>query len=298
MKPSRFKEAIMKEEKKKVVIVGAGQMGRATRELLNLNRMEFLGFADNDSEKWSDGEPKVFPVKDAVDLAPDVIIISVLGDERARQIKEQIRICRFYGDILYLNDLYQIFDIRSRCLRELAERARGVEGAVAELGVYRGDTAVQLNALFPDRHLYLFDTFEGFDEADLTAEAEAGFSGAKAGDFADTSEETVMARMPYPGQCKVRKGHFPETAAGLDHMEFAFVSIDPDLYEPALAGLEFFYPRLNEGGVILLHDYNNAQFAGIKKAVAELEEKLAADGAAPLKLVPLGDLHGSCAIIK
>lgn len=288
----------MKEEKKKVVIVGAGQMGYAAKELLNPNRMEFLGFADNDSAKWTDREPEVFPVQEAVDLAPDVIIISVLGDERARQIKEQIRICRFYGDILYLNELYQIFDIRSRCLRELAERVAGVDGAVAELGVYRGDTAVQLNELFPDRHLYLFDTFEGFDEADVSAEAEGELSGAKAGDFADTSEEAVMARMPYPAQCKVRKGHFPETAAGLDHVKFAFVSLDPDLYEPAAAGLEFFYPRLNEGGAILVHDYNNAQFEGIKKAVTEFDEKLVAAGAAPLKLTPLGDLHGSCVIIR
>ncbi|MGN0702868.1 MAG: TylF/MycF/NovP-related O-methyltransferase [Lentihominibacter sp.] len=178
-------------------------------------------------------------------------------------------------------------------------------GAVAELGVYKGDTAVLLNGLFPDRKLYLFDTFEGFDERDIAAEQQGSdvhpdgrLSYAKAGDFGDTSVEGVLARMPYPDRCIVRKGYFPETAADISDSEFAFVSIDPDLYGPALAGLRFFYERLNPGGAIVLHDYNNLQFEGIKKAVAEFEEELAAAGQPPLKLVPLGDLHGSCVIVK
>lgn len=289
---------------KTVVIVGAGQMGHAVRELLHRNEIEFLGFADNDPGKWTETSgacrkgDRVFPVQDAVDMEPDLIIISVLGDERARQLKEQIRICRFYGDILFLNDIYKVFDIRSRCICQLAERIAGVEGAVAELGVYKGDTAVQLNELFPERQLYLFDTFDGFDERDVFVEATEGFSYAKAGDFADTSEPAVLARMPYPQQCIIRKGYFPETAEGLEHIRFAFVSLDPDLYEPAMAGLEFFYNRMNSGGVIVVHDYNNRQFAGIKKAVTQFDEKLVAAGSDPLKLVPLGDLHGSCAIIK
>ena len=81
-------------------------------------------------------------------------------------------------------------------------------------------------------------------------------------------------------------------------MEFAFVSLDPDLYDPAMAGLEFFYPRLNEGGILIVHDYNNTQYRGVHQAVKEYEQKLIADGEKPLKLVPLGDLHGSCVIIK
>ena len=104
--------------------------------------------------------------------------------------------------------------------------------------------------------------------------------------------------MPHPENCNVRKGHFPETTAGLAHMDFAFVSLDPDLYEPAFAGMEFFYPRLNEGGIILVHDFNNTRFRGVRQAVRDYERQLISDGGAPLKLVPLGDLHGSCVIIK
>lgn len=307
---------------KKVVIIGAGQMGRAVRRMLNPGKMEFLGFADNDSSKWTEGYEKpgsggcvaagdvnggdrVFPVKYAVEMNPDIIIISVLGADRARSLKEQIKVCRFYGEILFLNELKDVFDIRSRCIIELAERIAKIPGAIGELGVYKGHTAALLNGLFPDRKLYLFDTFEGFDERDIAAEQQGSsvrpdgrLSYAKPGDFSDTSLEAVLAGMPYPGQCIPRKGFFPDTAAGLAHVRFALVSIDPDLYAPALAGLRFFYERLNPGGAIVLHDYNNLQFEGIKKAVAKFEEELAAAGQPPLKLVPLGDLHGSCVIIK
>jgi O-methyltransferase len=48
--------------------------------------------------------------------------------------------------------------------------ANNIEGNVAELGVFRGDFAKFINISFPDRKLYLFDTFEGFDEKDIEAE--------------------------------------------------------------------------------------------------------------------------------
>ena len=296
---------------KKIVIAGAGQMGKAAARLMDPNNVEFLGFADNDSDKWtmsdgsmpepvrlSAGEIPVFSVQTAVDLGPDEFLISALDKERARAIEEQLKLCRFYGDVVELHDIYADFDIRSRCLQELAGRVADVPGAVAELGVYKGDTAWQINNLFPERTFYLFDTFEGFDEADVMTERAYAMSRAEAGDFADTSVAEVLERMPHPEVCQVRKGHFPETAAGLAHVEFAFVSLDPDLYDPAMAGLEFFYPRLNEGGILIVHDYNNTQYRGVHQAVKEYEQKLVADGEKPLKLVPLGDLHGSCVIIK
>jgi len=48
----------------------------------------------------------------------------------------------------------------SLCYEEIAYHK--LEGSVAEVGVFRGDFAKRLNLLFPDKKLYLFDTFEGF----------------------------------------------------------------------------------------------------------------------------------------
>ena len=70
------------------------------------------------------------------------------------------------------------------------------------------------------------------------------------------------------------------------------VSLDADLYAPIRAGLDFFLPRMEKGGMILLHDYNNQRFRGAKQAVEEYESIHG-----PLSLVPLCDLHGSAVIL-
>ena len=155
------------------------------------------------------------------------------------------------------------------------------------------DTARKINALFPDRPLYLFDTFEGFDARDVEKEKAQGFSQAEKGEFSDTSPEAVLSRLPFPERAIVRQGYFPETAAGLEAERFALVSLDADLFSPILAGLEFFYPRLNPGGAILLHDFDSRRFPGAGKAVEAYEK---AHG--PLPLVPLCDLHGSAVIVR
>ena len=162
---------------------------------------------------------------------------------------------------------------------------RNIRGAVAELGVYQGRSAALLNRLFPKRELYLFDTFEGFDERDLDVERERSFSQAKP-EFSDTSVEAVLSLMESPDRCRVRKGFFPGTAEGLEE-EFAFVSIDTDLYQPILEGLRYFHPRLATGGSIFVHDYNHRKFKGANAAVREFSEE------ARVPYLPIPDTAGS-----
>ena len=56
-----------------------------------------------------------------------------------------------------------------------------IPGSLAEVGVYRGNSAKVLNSLCPERDLYLFDTFSGFDEKDCESE------NADPGGFSNTS---------------------------------------------------------------------------------------------------------------
>lgn len=151
-------------------------------------------------------------------------------------------------------------------------KRHNIPGDVAELGVYKGTFASVLNGVLPDRNLYLFDTFEGFDpkQADFDREE---FGAKSQRDFTDTSVDFVLAQMPHPDKCIVRKGLFPATAVGLEDCSFCFVSLDADLYEPILAGLEFFFDRLSPGGFIFVHDYNYAGFPGANKAVTEFSAK-------------------------
>ena len=82
-----------------------------------------------------------------------------------------------------------------------------------------------------------------------------------------------------------------ETAEGVNDT-FAFVSIDVDLYEPMYKGLHFFYERLNSGGYIMLHDYNNTEYKGIKAAMRKFSEERKAP------YFPLCDSYGSAIIMK
>ena len=76
--------------------------------------------------------------------------------------------------------------------------------------------------------------------------------------------------------CMIRKGFFPETVEDIED-SFCFVNLDADLYAPTISGLRWFYPRMERGGVILVHDFFSRVFHGIKDAVREFceDEKIA-----------------------
>lgn len=128
-----------------------------------------------------------------------------------------------------------------------------IAGSFAEAGVYRGHLSSFLHRLAPERTYYLFDTFEGFPQQDL----EPGVAEDRR--FSDTSVDLVLHTIGDTENIVVRKGYVPETFAGLEHEQFAFVLLDLDLYRPTAAGLEFFYPRLVPGGYLAIHDYNNPE---------------------------------------
>lgn len=273
------------------VILGAGQMGRKLAALLDKNHLHLLAYGDNDPARHdAEAAVPVCAVAEALALAPDLVFIGVASPVRSRDLAEQARALGYAGEVVALCDVAAAFDLRAATLQALLPRLAAVPGEVAELGVYQGAFAWQLNLAFPERQLHLFDTFDGFHDADLAAETAPLQRQGKV-DFSDTSQTAVLARMPYPAQVHVHAGHFPDTAAGVDG-PFALVSVDADLYAPTLAALQHFLPRMSPGGVLLVHDYANPRFPGVAQAVHDHE---AAHG--PLALLPLPDLHGTAAIL-
>jgi hypothetical protein len=141
-----------------------------------------------------------------------------------------------------------------------------VDGAVAEVGVSVGRVAVTLNRLFPERMIYLFDTFSGFDPRDLAVEAARGRSSVPY-PVRQATVAQVRSRLPHPEKAKFRVGWFPESAVGCEDESFCLVNVDVGLYQPTLAAMQWFYPRLSDGGYLLVNDYNNAHCAGVREAV-------------------------------
>lgn len=313
----------MKTDTKRIAIFGAGQAGMMVRTWLPAMQ-ELMCFIDNDKEKQGkmlDGLP-VLSLEEALRLHPEEIILAILNAEAKQMIRKQIAAAGFTGVCTDIGSIRAIQDVRLSALRLHAREieARKIPGDVAELGVYQGAFAAEINRLFPERRLWLFDTFEGFHARDLAIEAERTGVKTQRRSFADTTIELVRSRLPHPEMARFVQGYFPESLKGLDFMEasendvmqvsgnvtaacesqceescepcFALVSLDPDLYEPTLEGLRYFYPRLAPGGRILIHDYTSCQFEGVKMAV---DEYCRAEG---LFVLPLMDLHGTAVLVK
>lgn len=176
--------------------------------------------------------------------------------------------------------------VRLSTLELLCRRLGQVSGAAAELGVYRGFFARCINLLLPDRKLYLFDSFEGFAP---DAGAPASFQAA----HANTAVDKVLALLPHPEQAVVKAGFFPDSLNGLEE-KFCLVSLDADFEQVTLDGLRYFWPRLEKGGYLLLHDWGSPSLPGVARALARFEEETGEK----LPAVPLCDVGGSLVLVK
>ncbi len=190
----------------------------------------------------------------------------------ARNYPDKVRLYNFWIQIQRLNK-------------------ENVKGDFAELGVYKGESARLIHLMDRHRIFHLFDTFEGFIDTDLKPETGTAAT-YDSNSFADTSINKVIKKIgDNSGMIKTHVGSFPESTLKMEKTKFSLVNIDADLYNPTKAGLEFFYPRLSPGGVILIHDYNE-KWEGLVKAVDDFSSCI------PEQIVLIPDLDSTVMILK
>jgi hypothetical protein len=140
-----------------------------------------------------------------------------------------------------------------------------VPGARAECGAYRGATALLLCHAWRSRHpdfkgagFYLIDSFSGTSasvDQDLIAvrgpdgatRREAFFPAGKT----DTSADEVRGHFTEFPEVEICAGWIPQVFGSIRDQPWAFVRLDLTLFEPTLAAMEYFYPRLSQGGVMI-----------------------------------------------
>lgn len=145
--------------------------------------------------------------------------------------------------------------------------SENIPGDFAELGVWKGNSAALLADFAAEhgRKLYLFDTFEGFDARDFT-----GYDAKTSKCFEDTSIDYVRETIGPADSVTFVKGFFPESITPeAAQSRFALVHLDCDLYAPMKAALEFFYPLMPKGGMLILHDYSSGSWPGATQAINE-----------------------------
>ncbi len=165
-----------------------------------------------------------------------------------------------------------------RIIFQLLESTLGLAGNVAECGVWQGSTllptALFLRRRAPRKRLFGFDSFQGLNE---TVARDVWMGGGdderkQVGGFSNTSYEAVSQRVREFGLADTAAlvpGYFQDTLTGYANETFCFVHLDCVIYESYRTCLEFFYPRLVPGGVILLDEYKDPPWPGCTLAVDE-----------------------------
>jgi O-methyltransferase len=168
---------------------------------------------------------------------------------------------------------------RKYFLQSLLKLVDPLPGDTAECGVYQGASSWFICDHFQGsgKAHHVFDSFEGLSEP-------AHLDGRywQPGDL-KTVEARARATLA-DFDVRFYQGWIPERFAEVEDRQFCFVHIDVDLYGPTKASLEFFYPRMVPGGIILCDDYGFATCPGAKKAM----EEFMADRPEPIIHCPTG----------
>lgn len=169
---------------------------------------------------------------------------------------------------------------RSYRLQQLLESVMhsDLSGNIAECGCWRGHSSYIIATILARYNFSgkfnIFDSFEG-GLSDKNVQDENVRINLSAEDieqekqiFASAEADLHRALSGFDFY-QLYKGWIPERFNEIESEEFIFVHIDVDLYRPTLDSLEFFYPRLIKGGVIVVDDFGYTQFPGAKTSVEE-----------------------------
>ena len=173
--------------------------------------------------------------------------------------------------------------LRYYSLQELVHHVlrQKLNGDFVECGVWRGHSAYMISRILSENEFngrfHIFDSFEGGlstkVEKDKNLRSELSEENIqKESNVFYSTETQVKSCLKGFEFIHLYKGWIPSRFNEVEDKKFSFVHIDVDLYEPTLASLNFFYPKLVKGGVIVCDDYGLTQFPGAKKGVEEFLE--------------------------
>ena len=163
---------------------------------------------------------------------------------------------------------------------ELFRMISDVPGAIVECGVFKGVSLARF-AMFRElfensgsRAIVGFDVFGPFPETHFEADRrprQAFIDSAGAESITVERMTDVLTQKNCRRNIELVKGDIcttaPDYAAKHPELRIALLNLDTDIYEPSVAVLEQFWPRIVRGGVLILDDYGT--FPGETQAVDE-----------------------------
>jgi len=163
--------------------------------------------------------------------------------------------------------------IGDRQLATLHDLSRNVAGAgicgdIVECGVANGGSAAviaQPHVAHATRRLFLYDTFQGIPPA---GPEDGHLAQSHAGEWKGTQDKVreALGLVDFPEQRVMwRAGQFADTFANESlPARVALLHADCDFYAGVLLTLQVFYPRVSDGGYVVLDDFG--WWPGCRKA--------------------------------
>jgi hypothetical protein len=174
----------------------------------------------------------------------------------------------WFGDRRFLADYDRLVPESRRSadrkyfLRSILRLVDGLPGDTAECGVWTGSSSWFIAEHFAgqDKVHHGFDSFEGLSEP---SPEDGGYW--HGGDLC-TPEDVARTTLA-DFEVKLYRGWIPGRFQEIESGTFCFVHVDVDLFEPTRDSIEFFYPRMVPGGVMLFDDYGFLTCPGATSAV-------------------------------
>ena len=159
---------------------------------------------------------------------------------------------------------------------ELAKQMLSIDGCFVECGVGAGAQLMAMALTVTEKNIYGFDSFEGIPMASEHDETQPGIGPVTevlenrmvSSGITVHSVENVMRNFKQVNiDCPTLhliKGWFCDTLPKFKKEPIALLRLDGDLYESTLTCLEYLYPMVVKGGIVIIDDY---ALSGCKKAV-------------------------------
>ena len=153
--------------------------------------------------------------------------------------------------------------------------AEGVPGDFIEAGVWRGGATILMRAVLAayhvtDRTVWVADSFQGFPTRLGSIDAQGSdFTGGLGADLFRVDADEVRRNFSryglLDGQVQFVIGWFSETLGRSPISALAVLRVDCDLFQSTWDVLHALYPKVSEGGFVIVDDYG--AFAECRRAV-------------------------------
>lgn len=145
-------------------------------------------------------------------------------------------------------------------LRQLADQQKDKNLNFVECGVYAG-----MSMLFTaDKCTQRFIGIDSFEGVSAKTEFDTNyFDKVKL----DLDMKYALQTLDGIKNTEIYKGWIPSVFQEIDTLEYSYVHLDVDMYEPTRDSLEYFWDKLCVGGVLICDDYGSYKTIGARKAM-------------------------------